>query len=173
MGSQTNICAICGANYRADVLFCPQDGAPLGTAAPRAHDAFIGVELPGRIRIDKLIGIGAAGRVYRGFQGGVDRPVAIKVLHAELSNDATVVSRFHREARVTSMLAHPHVVEVFVTGEMPSGGPGAGALCVRHLPRREAPSSCRAPSASSYSSATRSEEHTSAVSSTATSSRKM
>jgi eukaryotic-like serine/threonine-protein kinase len=130
MGSQTNICAICGANYRADVLFCPQDGAPLGTAAPRAHDAFIGVELPGRIRIEKLIGVGAAGRVYRGFQGGVDRPVAIKVLHAELSKDATVVSRFHREARVTSMLAHPHVVEVFVTGEMPSGGPGAGALYI-------------------------------------------
>src|SRR5690349_23739924 len=110
MGSAGNICAICGANYRADVLFCPQDGAPLGTTAPKSNDPLVGIELPGQIRIEKLIGVGAAGRVYRGFQGGVERPVAVKVLHAELSTDATVVARFHREARVASMLAHPHVI---------------------------------------------------------------
>jgi serine/threonine-protein kinase len=130
MGQPGNICTICGANYRADVLFCPQDGAPLGTAAPKLNDPLVGASLPGPIRIEKLIGVGAAGRVYRGFQSGVDRSVAIKVLHAELSTDRTVVARFHREARVASMLAHPHVVEVFVTGEIPQGGPGAGALYI-------------------------------------------
>jgi serine/threonine-protein kinase len=130
MGPPGNICTICGANYRADVLFCPQDGAPLGTTAPKSSDPLVGVELPGQIRIERLIGVGAAGRVYRGFQGGVERPVAVKVLHAELSTDATVVARFHREARVASMLAHPHVVEVIVTGLLPAGGPGAGALYI-------------------------------------------
>ena len=41
-----------------------------------------------------------------------------------------MVARFHREARVASMLAHPHVVEVFVTGQLPPGSPGAGALYI-------------------------------------------
>jgi len=130
MGQPGNICTICGANYRADVLFCPQDGAPLGTTAPKSNDALVGIEVPGQIRIEKLIGVGAAGRVYRGFQSGVERRVAVKVLHAELSTDTTVVARFHREARVASMLAHPHVVEVFVTGELAAGGPAAGALYI-------------------------------------------
>jgi len=130
MGQPGNICTICGANYRADVLFCPQDGAPLGTTAPKASDALVGLELPGQIQIEKLIGIGAAGRVYRGFQGGVDRTVAVKVLHAQLCADSTLVARFHREARIASMLAHPHVVEVFVTGQLPAGSPGAGALYI-------------------------------------------
>ena len=130
MGQPGNICTICGANYRADVLFCPQDGAPLGTTAPKANDPLVGIELAGQIRIEKLIGVGAAGRVYRGFQSGVERPVAVKVLHAELSADSTVVARFHREARVPSMLAHPHVVQVFVTGQMPPGGPGGGSLYI-------------------------------------------
>src|SRR4051812_44205681 len=130
MGREVNICTICGANYRADVLFCPQDGAPLGTTAPKSNDALIGIELPGQIRIEKLIGVGAAGRVYRGFQRGVERPVAVKVLHAELSSDSTVVARFLREARVPSMLAHPHVVEVFITGQLSSDSPAAGALYI-------------------------------------------
>jgi serine/threonine-protein kinase len=130
MGPTGNICTICGANYRADVLFCPQDGAPLGTAAPKSNDPLVGAELPGQIRIEKLIGVGAAGRVYRGFQGGIERSVAVKVLHPELSADGTVVARFHREARVASLLAHPHVVEVFIAGQLPPGGPGAGALYI-------------------------------------------
>ena len=130
MGLAGNICTICGANYRNDVLFCPQDGAPLGTTAPKSNDPLVGVELPGQIKIEKLIGMGAAGRVYRAFQSGVERPVAVKVLHAELSTDSTVVARFHREARVASMLAHPHVVEVYITGQLPPGGPGAGALYI-------------------------------------------
>jgi serine/threonine protein kinase len=130
MGLAGNICTICGANYRADVLFCPQDGAPLGNTAPKSSDPLVGAALPGQIRIEKLIGVGAAGRVYRGFQSGVERPVAVKVLHAELSTDSTLVARFHREARVASMLAHPHVVEVFITGQLPPDSPGAGALFI-------------------------------------------
>ena len=130
MGQPGNICTICGANYRADVLFCPQDGAPLGATAPKAGDPLLGLELPSQIRIEKLIGVGAAGRVYRGFQGGIERPVAIKVLHAELSGDSTVVARFLREGRVASLLAHPHVVEIFVTGQLPPGGPGGGSLYI-------------------------------------------
>ena len=61
------------------------------------------------------------GRVYRAFQKGIDRDVAVKVLHRELSANHMLVARFHREAKVASRLAHPHVVHVLLVGQLPDG----------------------------------------------------
>lgn len=119
-------CPSCRARYAADALFCALDGSPLTTspadiAALAATDPYIGREIVGPIEIRQLVGIGAMGRVYRGFQKGIDRDVAVKILHRELSASPTVVARFHREARVASRLAHPHVVHVLLTGQLPDG----------------------------------------------------
>ncbi|HEX9296033.1 MAG TPA: serine/threonine-protein kinase [Polyangiaceae bacterium] len=130
MGSPSSICTICGARYEAGALFCPRDGAPLGAAAPKGADPFLGIELLGQIRIEQLIGIGSMGRVYRAFQAGVQRRVAVKILHGELSGDATLVARFHREAQIASLLLHPNVVQVFMAGQLPDGVPGAGAMYI-------------------------------------------
>src|SRR5215471_2676631 len=128
MGSPGNICAICGANYDANAVFCPRDGAPLGARAPRGADDFIGVELPGQVRIERLIGIGSMGRVYRAFQAGMGRPVAVKILHRELSANATLVARFMREAQIASHLSHPNVVQAILSGQLPPGPEGDGAM---------------------------------------------
>lgn len=130
MGSSASICAICGAKYQADALFCPKDGAPLGAAAPQGADPYLGIELLGQIRIEQLIGIGSMGRVYRGFQAGVNRAVAVKILHKELSANRTLVTRFHREAEIASRLSHPGVVQVVMAGQLPEGGPGDGAMYI-------------------------------------------
>ena len=61
------------------------------------------------------------GRVYRAFQKGIDRDVAVKILHRELSANPTLVTRFHREAKVASRLAHPNVVHVLLVGQLPDG----------------------------------------------------
>ncbi|MDP9037162.1 MAG: serine/threonine protein kinase, partial [Myxococcota bacterium] len=119
-------CPSCSAPYPADALFCTFDGTPLTTlpgaiAAAAATDVYIGREIPGPIEIQQLVGIGAMGRVYRGFQRGIDRDVAVKILHRELSANAGVVARFNREARVASRLAHPNVVHVLFTGQLPDG----------------------------------------------------
>ncbi len=50
---------------------------------------------------------------------GIDRDVAVKILHRELSSNPTIVARFHREAKVASRLAHPNVVHVLLTGQLP------------------------------------------------------
>jgi eukaryotic-like serine/threonine-protein kinase len=128
MGSPGNICAICGVNYASGALFCPRDGAPLGARAPKGADDFIGVELPGQIRIERLIGIGSMGRVYRAFQAGVGRPVAVKILHRELSANSTLVARFLREAQIASRLSHPNVVQAILSGQLPPGPDGDGAM---------------------------------------------
>ena len=90
-------------------------------AALAATDPYIGREIIGAIELRQLVGIGAMGRVYRGFQRGIDRDVAVKILHRELSANPAVVARFHREAKVASRLAHPNVVHVLLTGQLPDG----------------------------------------------------
>jgi len=119
-------CPSCGERYDADVLFCPQDGSPLGATkgAPSQPDVdlYAGLELAGQIRIKHLIGIGSMGRVYRAFQAGIERDVAVKILHRELSGNAELVTRFHREAKIASRLAHPNVVSVLMTGTIPQKG---------------------------------------------------
>lgn len=119
-------CPSCGKRYPADALFCSFDGAPLTTmpgaiAAAAATDVYVGREINGHIEIRQLVGIGAMGRVYRAFQKGIDRDVAVKILHRELSANQTLVTRFHREAKVASRLAHPNVVHVLLTGQLPDG----------------------------------------------------
>ena len=119
-------CPSCAKRYPADALFCSLDGAPLTTspgaiAAAAATDPYVGHEIHGHIEIRQLVGIGAMGRVYRAFQRGIDRDVAVKILHRELSANAALVARFHREAKVASRLAHPHVVHVLLVGQLPDG----------------------------------------------------
>jgi uncharacterized protein YjbI with pentapeptide repeats/serine/threonine protein kinase len=69
--------------------------------------------LTDRYEIVRPIGRGGVGEVYEGRQVALDRPVAIKVLRPELTQNAAAVARFEREARTTCRLHHPNVVTVF------------------------------------------------------------
>jgi serine/threonine-protein kinase len=122
-------CPSCSGRFPGDALFCPNDGTPL-LSSPRADpgdepapltDAYLGREISGHIEIRQLAGVGAMGRVYRAFQKGIDRDVAVKILHRELSANPQLVSRFHREAKVASRLQHPNVVHVHLAGQLPDG----------------------------------------------------
>ena len=118
----SKVCAVCGGQYPGDALFCPLDGTPLQSAAAaerEATDPYLGQEISGHIEIRQLVGVGAMGRVYRAFQRGIDRDVAVKILHRELSANASLVSRFTREAKVASRLQHPNVVQVLLAGQLP------------------------------------------------------
>ena len=124
--STPKACPSCGKRYPADAIFCSLDGSPLTTspgaiAAAAATDPYLGREILGHIEIRQLVGIGAMGRVYRAFQKGIDRDVAVKILHRELSANQTLVARFHREAKVASRLQHPNVVHVLLVGQLPDG----------------------------------------------------
>ncbi len=63
-----------------------------------------------------LLGQGGMGAVYRARQISVDRVVALKVLPAHLANDADLRRRFEIEARASSTLASPHIVQVYSAG---------------------------------------------------------
>ena len=59
------------------------------------------------------LGRGGMGRVYLAQHNRIERRAAIKVLLPELSTQATVLERFFTEARATSSIRHPGIVEVF------------------------------------------------------------
>src|SRR5258707_13063844 len=67
-------------------------------------------------RIDKIIGTGGMGVVYKGVQLALEREVAIKVLPKELAEDSMFVASFAREARTAAKLHHPNIVSVIDFG---------------------------------------------------------
>src|SRR6188768_2550897 len=75
----------------------------------------------GPYTIVRKLGAGGMGAVYLAQHRHLARRAAIKVLLPEISSNAEVVSRFFTEARATSRLHHPSIVEVFDCDVMPSG----------------------------------------------------
>ena len=66
------------------------------------------------------IGRGSNGMVYRARHTLLRRPVAIKVLSPDLTNEATA-ERFEQEAQMTSQLTHPNTVAIYDYGRTPEG----------------------------------------------------
>ncbi len=76
-----------------------------------------GTILATRYRVERVIGRGGMGVVYRALQLPMERPVALKVLRPELTGDPRARARFEREARAASALAHPAAVVIHDFGE--------------------------------------------------------
>ena len=65
----------------------------------------------------ELIGRGGMAEVYKSTHPQLNQPVAIKILPAQLAEEAEFRQRFTREAQVVSKLTHPNIVRVFDSGE--------------------------------------------------------
>jgi eukaryotic-like serine/threonine-protein kinase len=77
----------------------------------------IGTKLSGRYLIEDEIGSGGMSTVYCAFDETLERQVALKVMHSDISSDQAALERFRREARTVAQLSHPHVVMVIDAGE--------------------------------------------------------
>ena len=66
--------------------------------------------------VERYLGGGGMGSVYLARDVQLDRQVAIKVLHEDVSLDAEADARFQREAQVMSRVVHPNVVAVYGFG---------------------------------------------------------
>jgi len=77
----------------------------------------------GTFRIGALVGRGAMGEVYAAEHVLTGRAAAVKMLHARVMADASMVKRFLREAEIASRLRVPNVVELLEAGEAPDGAP--------------------------------------------------
>jgi eukaryotic-like serine/threonine-protein kinase len=84
-------------------------------------DPMPGRVIGGNFRIDKLIGAGAMGNVYKALQVSLNKPVAVKILHFHLHRDERLVARFKREAKSASLLNHPNSIQIIDSGEDSDG----------------------------------------------------
>jgi hypothetical protein len=87
----------------------------MGTALASLHQDLrdlVGRTIADRYRVDELLGSGGMGAVFKGHHIGLERDVAIKVLHPSLGRDPDISERFDREARSASRLDHPNCVSV-------------------------------------------------------------
>ena len=75
----------------------------------------------GKYEITEVLGRGAMGVVYKGFDPGIRRTVAIKTIRRELIEGerpaAAMLARFRNEAQAAGKLAHPGIVAVYDYGE--------------------------------------------------------
>jgi eukaryotic-like serine/threonine-protein kinase len=90
--------------------------------APEVGRGWVGRTLDGRYRIDELLGEGGMGAVYTAEQLTLHKPVAIKVIRAELAGNGEVAARFAREAMATAHFEHPNVASAIDYGTLPEGG---------------------------------------------------
>ena len=100
---------------RSEVLDLLASRVPLsdilgtGTLLPETH--------LGPYVIERLLGAGGMGEVYKARDTRLDRTVAIKILSARLANDERFRERFHREAQTISQLDHPHICVLYDVGK--------------------------------------------------------
>jgi hypothetical protein len=65
--------------------------------------------------LQQIVGRGGMGVVYKAYDGGLDRFVALKLLRRDKS-DSGIIQQLEKEAAITASITHPHVVRVFTSG---------------------------------------------------------
>jgi len=74
------------------------------------------IVLGGRYEVEEELGRGGMAKVYRGTDTVLGRPVAVKILAPQFTDDPSFVNRFRREAQAAARLNHPNLVSVYDTG---------------------------------------------------------
>ncbi|MCI0412401.1 protein kinase [bacterium] len=84
----------------------------------------------GPYRIVTLLGAGAMGRVYKGFDEQLERFVAIKVISKSLAENERYVERFRREAKILASISHPNIALIYYFASLE----GLPYFCMEFLP---------------------------------------
>ena len=75
--------------------------------------SWIGRTLSGRYKIEEMLGQGGMSAVYRAQDPNLRRVVAVKLIHAHLSDNPDFVRRFEEEATAVARLRHNNIIQVF------------------------------------------------------------
>jgi len=82
-----------------------------------------GEVLEGKYRLLRPLGEGGMGVVWLAEHVRLGRPLAVKLLRADLADNPRTLQRFHQEAVAASRIGNPHIVEVIDLGSAPNNAP--------------------------------------------------
>jgi serine/threonine protein kinase len=102
-------CTVCKAKYEDSVSFCPTDGEVL----EGDPSSIVGTVLDGQYKIESLLGKGGMGAVYLARHILLGDRVAIKIMPAEVRNNAEWLRRFRREGQAARRFRHANAVTVY------------------------------------------------------------
>lgn len=80
-------------------------------------------ECVGAYRVVRKLGSGGYGQVYEAVDEGINKRVALKVLHPRFEHDERSMQRLQDEARSINRIGHPGLVDVIASGQLPGGMP--------------------------------------------------
>jgi serine/threonine-protein kinase len=86
-----------------------------------ASDPYLGRVVADRYLVERLLGLGSMGIVYRCRHTVLDKTVALKIIRQDLAQDDETVGRFMTEAKAASAIGSTHIVEVLDFGRLPDG----------------------------------------------------
>jgi serine/threonine-protein kinase len=116
-------CPTCRKRYADSVTTCEVDGDGL-----LPNEAFSGVDIDlaeglavGEYRLEKKIGEGGFGCVYKAVHPLIGKAAAIKVLNRQYSSNPQMVSRFISEARAVNQIRHRNIIDIFSFGSLEDG----------------------------------------------------
>jgi eukaryotic-like serine/threonine-protein kinase len=109
-------CTACGECYDSTQQVCPNDQRELTLTLPVERT------IEGRYRLDKLIGRGGMGAVYKATDLRLSRTVAVKIISGQFFGNSEALRRFEREARTSARLQHPNIITVFDYGVLSTEG---------------------------------------------------
>lgn len=97
------------------------------------HDPYIGQDL-GPYHINATLGQGGMSVVYKAWDKGLNRPVAIKLLHRFLASNDECRQRLAREAQTVAKLQHPNIVQIYGYAELSSPEENTAYLATEFVP---------------------------------------
>jgi eukaryotic-like serine/threonine-protein kinase len=97
------------------------------------QDGLVGRMVDDRYLVESRIAEGGMATVYLAVDRRLDREVALKIMHTDLSDDEEYASRFVRDA---ARLSHPNIVQVFDQGADRTDGHDLLYLAMEYLPGR-------------------------------------
>jgi CheY-like chemotaxis protein/tRNA A-37 threonylcarbamoyl transferase component Bud32 len=109
------ICTKCGRCYDHTVGKCPIDDAAL--ESPQV----LPFRVNNRFRLTQRLATGGMARLFAAADEKLDRPVAVKIIKAEVFHDDEMRVRFEQEARAIARIEHAGVSTAYDSGELEDG----------------------------------------------------
>ena len=110
-------CSKCAKSITVEPGTSPTVKCPdCSTEIPRPESDLSPGAVIGDFIIEKSLSKGGMGEVFLAKQISLDRPVALKILQKEFTNDRDYVASLFREARAAARINHPNVIQAYAVG---------------------------------------------------------